>query len=147
MQDTSACVHPYLVETFLNEMKRGGNVRLWMERGRLRLFQWHLHWYFYWLWSGVSKWREDFVIWKKAKILILIIIRFLKDPFFFFITNSQNDQLPVSMIAQLKLQCRIADIKDQMWTGNRETTIADTKRSKLRTQIWKTTMSHLRTQM
>jgi len=83
MQDTSACVHSYLVGIFLNEMKRGGNVWLWLERGRLRLFQWHLHWYFYWLWTGVSKWRGDFVIWKEAKILILIIIKFLKDLIFF----------------------------------------------------------------
>ena len=56
--------------TFLNEMKRGGNARLWMEGDRLRLFQWHLHWYFYWLWMGVSKWLGGFVIWKKVKILI-----------------------------------------------------------------------------
>lgn len=54
--------------TFLNRMKRGGNVRVWMERDRLRLFPWH--WYFYWLWTGVSKWRGGFVIWKKAKVLI-----------------------------------------------------------------------------
>ena len=56
--------------TFLNEMKRGGNVRLLMEGDRLGLFQWHLHWYFYWLWTGVSKWRGGFGIWKKVKILI-----------------------------------------------------------------------------
>ena len=56
--------------SFLDEMKRGGNIRLWMERDRLRIFQWHLHWYFYWLWTGVSKWRGGFIIWKKAKFLI-----------------------------------------------------------------------------
>ena len=71
--------------TFLNQMKRGGNVRLWMEGDRLRLFQWNLHWNFYWLWTGVSKWRGGFVIWKKTKILflIIIIIKLLKDIFFF----------------------------------------------------------------